>query len=295
MASRQNSCLIVEDDQTSSEGLLTRVRELGFDAIHCTGLFTCSECTIEPDAILLGPHVKALGEENPLSNVELLIRGCQIPILAPLNHKTTLLERFQDIQIYPSIDTAMNMLPPLIVNHAKRRNIRDDMVKAMNGINHMEEAEFLFKNLEEAQALAVLLATLAPEKKILRLGLTELFVNAVEHGNLAIGEKEKIILRDNGTWMEEVKKRLNDPVYADKQVMLRINKDKEKISIYVKDEGNGFNWEKQLQKKINLMNTNKSGRGLMIAQRSGLDEIRYQDAGNIVECSFSVSTDMCAI
>ena len=62
----------------------------------------------------------------------------------------------------------------------------------------MHEAAFAFRTLHSARDIATVLANAFPDPKRVVIGLTELLVNAVEHGNLAITYDEKSRLREEG-------------------------------------------------------------------------------------------------
>ena len=64
----------------------------------------------------------------------------------------------------------------------------------------MTEGTFRFRTLEDARALAQSLANRCPDPTNVGLGLLELLVNAVEHGNLGISTKEKARLLHQGIW-----------------------------------------------------------------------------------------------
>ena len=75
----------------------------------------------------------------------------------------------------------------------------------------MREGAFTFKTLHSARDLATVLANACPDPRRVVIGLTELLVNAVEHGNLEISYAEKGLLQDQGQWETEVARRLSDP------------------------------------------------------------------------------------
>lgn len=87
---------------------------------------------------------------------------------------------------------------------------------------------------------------------IFAMGLHELVVNAAAHGNDL--EKAKIV-----------------------KIILIINE--RFFYAEIEDEGEGFDWEKKLQKKFNLESNSERGRGLMMTVR-GCDNFCYNKRGN---------------
>ena len=73
-----------------------------------------------------------------------------------------------------------------------------------------------FRTLDSARDIATVLANAFPQPKRVVIGLTELLVNAVEHGNLGITYEEKSRLREAEKWESEVDARLADPANAGK-------------------------------------------------------------------------------
>ena len=87
---------------------------------------------------------------------------------------------------------------------------------------------------------AALAASLCDEPEIVVLGLSELLINAVEHGNLGIRFDEKSRLREEGRWEEEVVHRLSMPEYADRRGRLTVTAAADAFIFEIEDEGEGF-------------------------------------------------------
>lgn len=142
-------------------------------------------------------------------------------------------------------------------------------------------AEFELRNMNEADQLATLLANSCPQPAKVISGISELLINAIEHGNLRIGYAEKTELKKNGVWREEIEHRLRQPEYRDKFATVRYNNSGTTITISVKDQGKGFDWQKYLE-----FNPERAfdcnGRGIAMANMLSFDELQYNDAGNEV-------------
>ncbi len=289
MIRKHQCCFIFEKDPANRDKLQAIMKDLGLRVINCAGLFVCEKCCVEPDLVIVGQLADIPEAGQEIGNVELLIRESQAPVLAPQQYQNQLLERFENVQVYPDQNLMGEIAWALVTNHAQRRVMRNDLIKTVHGVHHLEEALFTFQNLEEAQALALLIASLAPEKKLLRLGLSELFINAVEHGNLEIGAEEKLKLRNEGRWLEEIDLRLQKDIYKDRRVQLFIRRDDVGVQLRIEDHGKGFDWQEALRKSQQAKGLAKGGRGIAIAQKAGLDELRFVGCGNQLECSFPVN------
>lgn len=115
----------------------------------------------------------------------------------------------------------------------------------------------------------------------LRIGLEELIINAIEHGNLNISFEEKSTAILNGTFDDLVKQRLSDTRYKNKSVAIQFHQEPEFDEWFIKDEGNGFDpceistivGESELQQI--------HGRGILIS-RFQFDEVEYSENGTKV-------------
>ncbi len=87
------------------------------------------------------------------------------------------------------------------------RRVRDELRETNKSLNLMRGGRFRYRTLTDARALAALLANACPRSDAVAMGLTELMVNAVEHGNLGITYAEKSALIQSGTWQQEVERR----------------------------------------------------------------------------------------
>jgi len=76
------------------------------------------------------------------------------------------------------------------------------------------------------------------------------------------------------------KKRLGDPKYSDRRVTVDFKPDKTGCEWLIKDEGEGFNWQKALERADQPYDLFElSGRGILIIQNY-FDEVEYLGSGN---------------
>jgi anti-sigma regulatory factor (Ser/Thr protein kinase) len=142
----------------------------------------------------------------------------------------------------------------------------------------LEEGLFKFKTIAEGDFLAVRIANVAahPEEAMY---VSELFANAVEHGNLGITYDENTELIDKGLLRNEVDRRLALPEYRDKYVHVHIQKSNGNMKIKIQDEGDGFDFKKYLYFDDSRIFDNH-GRGIAIC--NSLLKINYEGNGNTV-------------
>lgn len=158
-------------------------------------------------------------------------------------------------------------------------------VKAME---MLDMAEFHFQTLDEIGALIEVLASLCPTPELAASGLSELLVNAVEHGNLGISYDEKKRLRLEDAWEAEVARRQALPEYGDRVVMVRVKRHFDRIEFTVTDEGDGFDWQRYLEFDPDRL-ADPNGRGIATARALSFSNLEYLGNGNKVVATISVA------
>ncbi len=117
----------------------------------------------------------------------------------------------------------------------------------------------------------------------LRLGLHEMIMNAVEHGNLGVTFEEKTAALNVGfTELQTLyAERLSNPIFAARRVTIDFFLEPEYLEWLISDEGSGFDWTR-LQDPLAESNIHIShGRGVYLS-RFQFDEMEYLNSGNRV-------------
>jgi CheY-like chemotaxis protein len=161
------------------------------------------------------------------------------------------------------------------------KEVQDSLEQTKLTMGMLNTAEFEFKTLNEARSIASLISNACPDPTIIVMGLTELMINAIEHGNLGITYDEKSSLNTAGTWNEEVEKRLNLTENIHKTASISFQRNLDKIEITVVDQGNGFDWETYMEFDPNRIMDNH-GRGIAVANKLSFSSIQYKGKGNEV-------------
>lgn len=173
----------------------------------------------------------------------------------------------------------------------RKAEVRKQMEEYGRAMSMIMNGEFKFRTVEEAKALAVLICSCFPDAETKVIGMTELLINSVEHGNLGITYEQKSELKRNEQWENEIAKRLALPENLQKFCDLRIERGTEgsEFIVKVKDQGQGFDWRKFVEFDANrLMDPN--GRGVMLGQNTGFDSLEYQGNGNEFECRVKINS-----
>lgn len=146
----------------------------------------------------------------------------------------------------------------------------------------MRSAEFVFQKPQQARDIASLLANVFPDPRRAVIGLAELLLNAVEHGNLGITYDEKGRLQQNDAWHQEISDRLARPEYAERFVRVIFHNDPEYVGVTIVDQGDGFDWHKYLEMDPGRA-FDTHGRGIAMSRMVSFDSMEYRGKGNEVE------------
>lgn len=154
----------------------------------------------------------------------------------------------------------------------------------------LEEGEFSLRTHAEARFLVATLSQAAFRSDSVSRGLMELIANAIEHGNLEIGYQTKRNALLNGTWWQELDERMNNPIYSNRRVHVKVEKIFSILHVSIRDEGKGFNWQHYLKEsQAGDILSRVSGRGMFTAV-GVLDDVRYIDKGNEVQCNVALTS-----
>jgi CheY-like chemotaxis protein/anti-sigma regulatory factor (Ser/Thr protein kinase) len=165
------------------------------------------------------------------------------------------------------------------------RTLREEVEQSRIMIGLMHRASFSVRTPDEARRLAVLVANAAPSPDQAVLGLSELLLNAVEHGNLGLTYDDKTRLRAAGEWEAEIERRLQLPGYAKRAVTIEFRRLPQSIEVLITDEGEGFDWTPYLDfDPARAFDTH--GRGIALARRLSFESLEYLGTGNQVRGRF---------
>lgn len=147
---------------------------------------------------------------------------------------------------------------------------------------HLDKIECSFRTLEEAERLSSFLAQCYPEPRRVVTGIMELFINAIEHGNLQMNYEEKTRLVAENKWHLEIIRRLEMPEYLNKKINVIFSNDGKGIyKLEIEDQGKGFDWQQFLYVDPSRAFDNH-GRGIAMANLLSFDQINYNAKGNKV-------------
>jgi CheY-like chemotaxis protein len=166
-------------------------------------------------------------------------------------------------------------------NRLHYKEIQQNIEQTKRTMSMLNSAVFEFQTLEQARSIASLISNACPEPAGIVMGLTELMINAVEHGNLGITYDEKSTLNEQGTWVEEVNSRLLLSENTNKTASINFQRHTDTIEISITDQGTGFDWETYMDFDPNRVMDNH-GKGIAIANKLSFSSVEYKGKGNKV-------------
>ena len=118
---------------------------------------------------------------------------------------------------------------------------------------------------------------------MIKMGLQEIIINAIEHGNLNITFKEKSKALNENRYLDFIRERQIDPRYRDRMVRIDYVLNKESVQYMVTDEGEGFNFNATMRMVDNSVEQDflTHGRGINMT-RVLFDKVEYNSKGNQV-------------
>ena len=113
------------------------------------------------------------------------------------------------------------------------------------------------------------------------LSLTEMLINAIEHGNCGISAGEKRAhLEAGGTAAKLIESRCRNREIAGRRVHFHYDIRPARSVYTIRDQGEGFDWRARLgQQEVDVLS--EQGRGIWLASQS-VDQVTYNEAGNEV-------------
>ncbi len=161
---------------------------------------------------------------------------------------------------------------------------RSELYKGIQSMKLMHAAEFKLRTLEECKDVAAYIANACPHPDKVVIGLSEMILNGIEHGNLGITYDEKSILIANNTWIDEIHRRLQLAENQQKYVKVTFQRSEQAIRITIEDQGPGFDWREYQDLDASRI-THPHGRGIAMARLLSFTSVEYRENGRLVECT----------
>ena len=178
-------------------------------------------------------------------------------------------------------DKLLAIVHAALSDAAVRSALARQLHQHINSLQFLEQAEFLIRTVEEAGQLASFIAHACPTPETAVMGISELLINGVEHGNLGIGYQQKTRLLDQGIFHDEINRLLSLPEFGAKRAQLELHRADHELSFVIRDTGAGFDWRDYLEiSPERAFDTH--GRGIAMSRMVSFDRMEYRGTGNEV-------------
>lgn len=178
-----------------------------------------------------------------------------------------------------------DILHSVVSTAVKDRGYNKALLASLNvtksSIKLLKNAHFEFRSLDDVRSVSSLIACACEEPDKIAMGLSELMINAIEHGNLHIGYEEKSELRKQYKWESEIARRLALPENENAFASIDVVNGTDNVTFTITDQGKGFDWTDFMEfNTVRVMHNH--GRGIAMANKLYFSKLEYQGKGNIV-------------
>jgi CheY-like chemotaxis protein/anti-sigma regulatory factor (Ser/Thr protein kinase) len=150
------------------------------------------------------------------------------------------------------------------------------------------DGRFRVKSLQEARALAAAISSLGADPVSVALGLSELMINGIEHGNLGISFHEKAELLAADRWEAEIQTRLASAAHSEKFIEVCVRREPGALHVASRDQGPGFDWRPYLDLSGSRA-LYPNGRGIAMARHVAFRNLRFIEPGNEVVATLAIA------
>jgi CheY-like chemotaxis protein/anti-sigma regulatory factor (Ser/Thr protein kinase) len=300
--SETNPCILIVDDEPFNVDILLEYLEDGGYATESAedGQAAWELLEADPrryDVVILDRMMPRMNGMEVLARIKShpVLQSIPVILQTAMAAKDEILEGLQAGAYYYLTkpfdeDMLLSVLDTAVGDRQRYKLALEGSNVASRTFGLMREGAFGFRDLMSARDVATVLANACPDPQRVVIGLTELLINAVEHGNLGISYEEKTVLREENRWESEVELRLSDPANADREVEVRYCREPDRIRVVIRDQGNGFDWRKYVDMDP-ARAFDSHGRGIAMSRMISFDSLEYRGCGNEVEVTVNTVTD----
>ena len=185
-------------------------------------------------------------------------------------------------------DNLLAIVQAALIDAEARDALRLQLHSHINSLQFLKQAEFSIRTVDEASQLASFIARACPNAEMVVMGISELLINAVEHGNLGLSYAEKSSLMRDDCWRPEIDRRAALATNIEKEVKLQFQRDMHSITLRVIDQGDGFDWQSFLEIDPERA-FDPNGRGIALARLLSFSTLIYEGGGNTAVATISLA------
>ncbi|MCF7973560.1 MAG: response regulator [Phycisphaerae bacterium] len=297
----QTNVLIVEDDNTNRLFLEKLVISLGYAPVTAAnGKEGLKQLQTHDDisAVLLDWLMPEMNGIELLQIMKQNTAYAQIPVIMQTarTNKENILEGISNgAYYYLPKPYEMQILQAILrgATEEHQRNIQLQK-RAAAFETHVDdfivEGVLRFRTIEEGNRISSWFAQFSANEYT-SAGLIELFINAVEHGNLGITYDDKTQLLLDSSLDEEIDHRLTLPENCGKFVEVRFARHRDQMHVHIIDQGRGFDYTKYLDFDPERV-FDPHGRGIALSHNKFFRGVTYFGTGNEVRIKFPLQASL---
>lgn len=286
----QATLLLVDDEPFNLEILVEHLTDRGYHVETATNGESAWDSLLvngdQFDAVLLDRMMPGLNGMEVLKRIKAHPQLSTLPVILQTAHGSPdAVREGMEAGAYYYLtkpferDILLAIVAAAVAQHQVRGAVRKASTQPLEGLSLLHDAEFRVSRSEDAQRVSALLGQLCPKPERVALGLSELILNGIEHGNLELGYDDKKQLMQAGRWHDEVDKRLSSPLYDRRQVRVKVARSQDVLRIEITDEGKGFDWQRYLDFDPTRA-FDPNGRGISMARVMSFASLEYRGNGN---------------
>ncbi len=286
------SILIVDDEPINLEIICAHLEDDDYDLVTAaTGEEAWSLLEADPhryEAIILDRMMPGMDGITVLARMKQHEATEQIPVIMQTAKAETqeVLEGLKAGAYYYLTkpydgDVLKTIVRSAVNDRLHEKSLRESLREGRRIFDLMTFGRFKVHNLRECNLVASQVAHLCPQPHRVVTGISELLINALEHGNLRIGYEEKTDLMRRGMWQVEIERRLKASENIGTFVELEFSVTASSVQIRIRDQGQGFDWTPYMDFDPNRA-FDPHGRGIAVARLSSFDDLEYLGPGNEV-------------
>ncbi|HUP45594.1 MAG TPA: response regulator [Thermoanaerobaculia bacterium] len=289
---QETRILVVEDNPLDRKLLNVHLTSRGYEPkLAADGVEAWEMLESDPesvDVVLLDRSMPRMGGIELLGRMKKHTRLRMVPVILQTSSIATedIVEGLQAGAYYYFTkpydpDMLVAVVRTAVTDYAELRELQDQLRKGLKSLRLLREAVFSLQTVEQARDIAGIMANTCPDPPAAVIGLTELLLNAIEHGNLGITYDEKSVMTSKEEWHAEIARRLALPENAKKRVEMRYECDEKEIRFTIRDAGSGFDWRRFFEIGPERV-FHAHGRGIIMARALSFTSVEYRDPGNEV-------------
>jgi response regulator RpfG family c-di-GMP phosphodiesterase len=283
-------------NKEAEDNLQSQLQKNGFSIIHAASNDEANKMLLtnrDTQMIILDGNfpqkqltdfVEFLEKDHDFSKIPVIINGASKDNADILENLKSTYHYILPHFLEPHIQTSMIKSVANDINEKKQKTKEFESI--FTSMQYIENCTLKIKTLDDVTNVSDFIAKLHPNAEKVFLGISEILINSVEHGNLNIDYETKSQLISTGNWVDEINRRLTLDEHKHKQVIINISNTDTKLSCHIIDQGTGFNWKNFTANNNQNPSTTTHGRGIALASALSIDEIEYIGCGNEVRVYF---------